>query len=54
MYAKYLKGIIDFLLPLIALILLSPIIVLIAILIKRKLGSLITFKQRGPGKDEQI
>ncbi|MEI2341781.1 sugar transferase, partial [Priestia megaterium] len=54
MYAKYFKRIIDFLLPLIALILLSPIIALTAILVRCKLGSPIIFKQKRPGKDEQI
>ncbi|WP_350019927.1 sugar transferase [Priestia flexa] len=54
MYAKYFKRITDFLLPLIALILLSPIIVLTAILVRCKLGSPIIFKQKRPGKDEQI
>ena len=54
MYAKYIKRILDFTLSLIALIVLSPVFVIIAILVKIKLGSPVIFKQERPGKDEKI
>ena len=54
MYAKYIKRILDFLLSLIALIILSPVFLIIAILVRTKLGSPIIFKQERPGKDEKI
>ena len=54
MYAKYFKRILDFLLSLIALIVISPILIIIAILIRVKLGSPVIFKQQRPGKNEKI
>ncbi len=54
MYAKYFKRILDFILSLIAIIVLSPVFLIIAILVKIKLGSPIIFKQERPGKDEKI
>lgn len=54
MYAKYIKRILDFLLSLIALIILSPVLLIIAILVRIKLGSPVIFKQERPGKDEKI
>ena len=54
MYAKYIKRILDFTLSLIALIILSPLLLILAILVKIKLGSPIIFKQKRPGKDEKI
>lgn len=54
MYAKYLKRMIDFTLALIALIVLSPILLIVAILVKTKLGSPIVFKQERPGLNEKI
>lgn len=54
MYAKYIKRILDFILSLIALIVLSPVLLVIAILVRIKLGSPIIFKQQRPGKDEKI
>ena len=44
----------DFLLSLIAIIVLSPIIVVVAVLVRVKLGSPVLFKQPRPGKDEKI
>lgn len=44
----------DFILSLIALIVLSPVIVIIAILVRVKLGSPIIFKQQRPGLNEKI
>ena len=54
MYAKYFKRILDFILSLIAIIILSPVFLIIAILVRIKLGSPIIFKQERPGKDEKI
>ena len=45
MYAKYIKRILDFILSLIALIVLSPVLLVVAILVRIKLGSPIIFKQ---------
>lgn len=53
-YEAYIKRPLDFCLSLGALIVLSPVIVLTAILIKLKLGSPVIFKQPRPGKDEKI
>ena len=54
MYSKYIKRILDFILSLIALILLSPILLVTYILVLIKLGSPAIFKQQRPGKDEKI
>ena len=54
MYAKYIKRTLDFILSLIALIVLSPVLLVVAILVRIKLGSPIIFKQQRPGKDEKI
>jgi lipopolysaccharide/colanic/teichoic acid biosynthesis glycosyltransferase len=54
MYKKYFKRLIDILLSSIALIILSPIILITAILVRTKLGSPVIFKQQRPGKDERI
>ena len=54
MYRKYIKRILDFTLSLIALIVLSPILLITAILVKIKLGSPIIFRQQRPGKNEKI
>ena len=48
------KRILDFILSLIALIVLSPVLLVVAILVRIKLGSPIIFKQQRPGKDEKI
>lgn len=54
MYRLFIKRLLDFLLSLIAIIILSPIIFIIAILVRIKLGSPIIFKQQRPGKNEKI
>ena len=54
MYAKYIKRFLDFVLSLIGIIVLSPILLIVAILVRTKLGSPIIFKQERPGKDEKI
>ncbi|MCK9217198.1 MAG: sugar transferase [Firmicutes bacterium] len=54
MYQKFLKRPMDFMLSLIALIILSPIMLIIAILVRIKLGSPVIFKQQRPGLNEKI
>lgn len=54
MYRKFIKRTLDFILSLTALIILSPILLVLAILVRCKLGSPIFFKQERPGKDEKI
>lgn len=54
MYAKYFKRVLDLILSLMALILLMPLMIIIAILIRIKLGSPVIFKQKRPGKNEKI
>ncbi len=52
MYAKYVKRPMDFTLSLIAIICLSPILGITALLVRIKLGSPVLFKQPRPGNDE--
>lgn len=54
MYKKYVKRCLDFLLALATLIMLSPVFLVVAVLVKIKLGSPVIFKQKRPGKDEKI
>lgn len=54
MYKKYIKRFLDIVISLTALILLSPIMIIVAILVRIKLGSPVIFKQERPGKDEKI
>lgn len=54
MYAKYIKRMLDFILSLIALIVLSLLMLIIGLLVRIKLGKPIIFKQKRPGKDEKI
>ncbi len=53
-YEKYVKRCIDFILSLIALIILSPILLIIAFLVRKKLGSPVIFTQIRPGKDGKL
>jgi len=53
-YRQYIKRPIDLILSLVALIVLSPLLLVIALLVRIKLGSPIIFKQKRPGKDERI
>ena len=54
MYAKYIKRPMDFTLSLLAIIALSPVMAVTALLVRIKLGSPVLFKQERPGKDEKI
>ena len=53
-YSRFLKRPMDFILSLIALVVLSPILFIVAILVKAKLGSPVLFKQKRPGLNEEI
>jgi len=53
-YEKYLKRPLDCVLATGALVVLSPAIGIIAILVRRKLGSPVFFVQDRPGKDERL
>jgi lipopolysaccharide/colanic/teichoic acid biosynthesis glycosyltransferase len=53
-YKRLFKRPLDFLLSLIALVILSPILLITAILVRIKLGSPIIFKQQRPGLNEKI
>lgn len=53
-YEKYIKRFQDFLLSGFALIVLSPLILLVAILVRVKLGSPVIFKQERPGLNKKI
>ncbi len=54
MYERFFKRVFDCLLAGIALIVLSPVILITAILVRIKLGSPVIFKQERPGKDEKL
>lgn len=54
MYKKYIKHLLDFILSLCAIIVLSPVLLIVALLVRTKLGSPVIFKQERPGKDEKI
>lgn len=53
-YEKYVKRVQDFLLALIALIILMPVILIIALIIRIKLGSPVIFAQERPGLNGKI
>lgn len=54
MYKRFVKRCLDFVLSLIALIILSPVLLIVALLVRCKLGSPIIFKQQRPGLHEKI
>ena len=54
MYAKYIKRMLDFLIALVGLVVASPILLIVAVLVRTKLGSPVLFAQERPGKDEKI
>lgn len=53
-YQKYIKRILDIVLSLLAIIILSPVLLIVALLVRIKLGSPVIFTQNRPGKDEKI
>jgi undecaprenyl phosphate N,N'-diacetylbacillosamine 1-phosphate transferase len=53
-YKRFIKRPMDFALALIAIIALSPLLMVIALLVRTKLGSPLLFKQKRPGLNEKI
>lgn len=53
-YIRFVKRFIDFTLSLLALIVLSPVLLLLAILVRTKLGNPVLFKQARPGLNEKV
>lgn len=53
-YEQYFKRPLDFSLSLLAIIFLWPILIIIGLLVKKKLGSPILFKQERPGLNEKL
>ena len=53
-YALCFKRVLDIVLSLSAIIILSPVMLVVAIMVRLKLGSPVLFKQARPGKDEKI
>ncbi len=54
MYRKYIKRLLDIVISFCSLVILSPIILIVAILVRVKLGSPVIFKQDRPGKDGKV
>ncbi len=54
MYRKYFKRVFDFVCSLLALIVLSPVLLITALLVRVKLGTPVIFKQKRPGLNEKI
>ena len=54
MYRLFFKRFLDFILSLLAIIVLSPVYLIVAILVRLKLGSPVIFTQERPGKNEKI
>ena len=54
MYERYVKRLLDIVLSLVALVILSPVMLVVAGLVRVKLGKPIVFKQQRPGKNEKI
>ena len=54
MYQLFIKRFFDFILSLMTIIILSPVFIIIALLVRIKLGSPILFKQERPGLNEKI
>ena len=52
-YARYIKRLLDFILTLLGLILISPLLVILCLLVRIKLGSPIFFKQKRTGLNEK-
>lgn len=54
MYKKYIKRLLDFILSLIAIIITSPLLLVLSLLVLIFIGKPIIFKQARPGKNEKI
>lgn len=53
-YEKYIKRLLDIVLSGAALVILSPMLLITAVLVRIKLGSPVVFTQERPGKDEKV
>lgn len=53
-YRRFTKRPMDFILSLMAIIILSPVLIIVGVLVKVKLGSPVLFKQKRPGLNEKI
>ena len=53
-YARHIKRPMDFILSLCAIVVLSPVLLVVAVLVRIKLGSPVIFKQNRPGLNEKI
>ncbi|WP_305886786.1 sugar transferase [Bacillus cereus] len=53
-YIRFIKRPMDFILSLIAIIVLSPVFLIVSLLVKTKLGSPVLFQQKRPGQDEKV
>ena len=54
MYKKYIKRLLDIIISIVGLIVLSPILLILSIMVRVKLGSPVLFKQYRTGKDGKI
>lgn len=54
LYQKYIKRLLDIVISGLALVILSPVLLITAALVRINLGSPVIFKQPRPGKDEKI
>ncbi len=54
LYEKYFKRLVDIVCSLVAIILLSWLYIIVAVLVRKKLGSPVIFCQQRPGKDEKV
>ncbi|MBC3898377.1 sugar transferase [Acetobacterium malicum] len=54
MYKRFIKRPMDFCLSLTAIIVLSPVLLVLVLMIRKKLGSPVLFKQKRPGLNEKI
>src|SRR5699024_10154357 len=54
MYEKTFKRPMDFILSVLAIIVLSPLLLIVSILVRIKLGSPVLFKQNRPGLHEKV
>jgi len=53
-YRRFLKRPMDFMLSLMAIIVLSPVLIIVGVLVRVKLGSPVLFNQKRPGLNERI
>lgn len=54
LYRRYFKRAMDFILSLLAIIILSPVLLIVTFAVRLKLGSPVIFKQKRPGLNEKI